>query len=265
MSPLALLAPLALASTTVVSPTHRALSDASIDIELPAPVAPSVRTGLMLESGLFHGDEVPSAKSLPTNGWLALTVRDDQMVLATVDVTARASIDPFLDDVGASPSGVEVTAQLADLAGGEPLLLLHGLPLQPGPVAGEWPAAELLTAGTSHLLPASAQTTRLVVTDGDGLDDPDLVDTRAGVRLMLLRESADGSIVRQELDALPSVDLDGGPYLLWAGDLDGDHQADLLLELDSSYNRSRTVLMLSSMAEDGDLVGIAAELDTTGC
>lgn len=263
--PLFIALTLAAASASVPPSTAAPLADAPIALELPAastpaPVAPS---GLMLEPGLFHGDEVLAPTATPATGWLALVADHDRLTLVPAGVQARVAFDPLTDQPG-HPTGVEIISLVGEDAG-EPVLLLHGLPLQPGPVAGDWPSATLLAAGTSHRLPATSAETRLVVTDGEGVADPERVEPRSGVQLLLQREQADGTVVIQHLDALPGADPEGGPYLLWAGDLDADGHADLLLEIDADYNRSRTVLLLSSQAADGDLVGLAAELDTTGC
>lgn len=265
MSPLIPLAlALAVASASVPPHSPTTLSDAPIAIELAAADAPATAPlGLMLEPGLFHGGEVPAPSETPATGWLALVADHDQLALVPAGVQARLAFDPIIDAPG-RPTGVEVMG-LVDLASGEPVLVLHGLPLQVGPVAGGWPSASLLTAGTSHRLPAAGAETRLVVTDGEGVVDLGRVDERSGIQLLLQREQADGTAVIQHLDALPAADPEGGPYLLWAGDLDRDGHADLLLELDTSYNRSRTVLLLSSLAAPGELVGVAAVLDTTGC
>ena len=64
--------------------------------------------------------------------------------------------------------------------------------------------------------------------------------------------------------SLARVGNDGPPQILWAGDLDGDRVADVLVEL-QGYPGSRRAVFLSSFAEPGQLVGKAASLDTAGC
>ena len=57
----------------------------------------------------------------------------------------------------------------------------------------------------------------------------------------------------------------GPPQILWAGGLDGDRVADVLVEL-HGYPGSRRAVFLSSFAEPrGSLVAKAASLDTAGC
>jgi hypothetical protein len=61
----------------------------------------------------------------------------------------------------------------------------------------------------------------------------------------------------------PALGDDPSPHLLWAGDLDGDCRPDPLLDLTDHYNLA--LLWLSSEAEAGDLVGLAAERRYPGC
>ncbi|MDE0300313.1 MAG: hypothetical protein OXN17_16880 [Candidatus Poribacteria bacterium] len=52
-------------------------------------------------------------------------------------------------------------------------------------------------------------------------------------------------------------------YLLWAGDLDRDGQLDMLIDTVCDYNASGPMLLLSSFAEDGDLLQMVAQFETS--
>ena len=52
-------------------------------------------------------------------------------------------------------------------------------------------------------------------------------------------------------------------YLLWAGDLDRDGQLDMLIDTVCDYNASGPMLFLSSLAEDGYLLQMVAQFETT--
>ena len=52
-------------------------------------------------------------------------------------------------------------------------------------------------------------------------------------------------------------------YLLWAGDLDRDGKLDMLIDTVCDYNALGPVLFLSSIAEDGDLMNMAAQFETS--
>jgi len=56
-----------------------------------------------------------------------------------------------------------------------------------------------------------------------------------------------------------------GLRLIWAGDLDGDGKLDLLVDITNHYNGSGSALFLSSKAKSGEIVGLAAKLETVGC
>jgi hypothetical protein len=59
--------------------------------------------------------------------------------------------------------------------------------------------------------------------------------------------------------------LDVEHYIVFAGDLDHDGRLDLIANLSRHWNEWRPVLLLSTEAKNGELVGVAAELSTTGC
>lgn len=52
-------------------------------------------------------------------------------------------------------------------------------------------------------------------------------------------------------------------YLLWAGDIDRDGRLDLLIDSICDYTTSGATLFLSSLAEDGNLLGKTAQFKTT--
>lgn len=59
--------------------------------------------------------------------------------------------------------------------------------------------------------------------------------------------------------------LDVVHVIHFAGDVDHDGRLDLIADLSRHWNESRPTLWLSSAAKDGQLVGMTAELSTTGC
>ena len=60
------------------------------------------------------------------------------------------------------------------------------------------------------------------------------------------------------------IGSDDLPQFLWASDLDGDGKVDVFLNLTNHYNLSKYVL-LSTHAKDGEILGKAAALLTSGC
>ncbi|MDH3251812.1 MAG: hypothetical protein OEM41_03410, partial [Ignavibacteria bacterium] len=55
------------------------------------------------------------------------------------------------------------------------------------------------------------------------------------------------------------------PLLLWAGDLDGDHRIDFVLDTSNHYNVDEVTLFLSSQAPKGSLVKAVAVSRRVGC
>ena len=68
---------------------------------------------------------------------------------------------------------------------------------------------------------------------------------------------SDGSGKEQLIVAVPSFEH-AFMAIRWIGDLDGDRKPDLLLDISTHYEQEVVVLYLSSLAEDGELVGAAA-------
>ena len=71
---------------------------------------------------------------------------------------------------------------------------------------------------------------------------------------------SDGSGKEQLIVAVPSFDH-AFMAIRWIGDLNGDRKPDLLLDISTHYEQEVVVLYLSSLAEDGELVGAAAVSD----
>lgn len=193
--------------------------------------------GEILFTGSFHGDEV-KARSGET--WLCLmaTETGDELKTCTVDV--KTVFDPIMDE----NTGREVSIR----DGGEAMLLvrnIHGL--KPGPV-------RTFFSGTWSLRPENGSL-------GLG-SEMQLEMGREGVWHTV--EFRAGSTRKQVLWRNEYVG-DGSPLLHWAGDLDRDGKLDLLIDVTDHDNLSRRALFLSSLAKEGELVGLAGLFDSVGC
>lgn len=193
--------------------------------------------GEILFTGSFHGDEV-KARSGET--WLCLmaTKTGDELKTCTIDV--KTVHDVIADD----NSGKEVSVR----GGGEAVLLVRNVPgLKPGPV-------RTFFSGTWSLRPENGSL-------GLG-SEMQLEMGREGVWYTV--EFWAGSTRKQVLWRNEYVG-DGPPLLRWVGDLDRDGKLDLLIDVTDHDNLSRMALFLSSLAKEGELVGLAGLFDSIGC
>ena len=215
--------------------------------------------GVFLNVGIFHGGEAPA-----TDGerWLGLYPTDAGWELAAVTVRVRTVPDPLFGSPGAPedpPTGAEVTTDRTQRTptddGSETYLtddarfFVRADGLTPGPVAtafaGRWP----FEAGAALALELPG---------GLGAADLDAAGLAGRPHELVL-----------ELDGQPvlhHVNRDEGyASLLWAGDLDRDGALDFVLDASDHYNLSAPQLWLSSAADDGAPLGLAARHETTGC
>jgi hypothetical protein len=204
----------------------------------------------LLYGSEFHGDEVPLNVGA---GWMALTCHDNECALSPAQVCARRVHDVIVDEDEKVDTGVAISSSVAD-----PVFLVRNVKLKTGKVAvafrGEFQLglssfAKPLRLGREEyvLLPESPRR-------GDDEDFP------RGYTLTLHKGNK-----HQVIFSLPEGGSDSRAELLWAGDIDGDGKLDLLINASDHYNVEHWRLWLSSYAKPGELVGVAAELVTTGC
>ncbi len=209
----------------------------------------------------YHGDEITAGDG---DVYLAVMRDDDGWKTVAAAIRVAKVEDPILDAPG-EMTGKEVRVEQA-----EPIFLVRGSGLAPGPVetlesqgrslfrspSFEWTLAN----GERYLLsvhcPGPAEVSEEARARGEL---PDAWRELCALRLSYGARS-------QELAELPVNRLhDSGARLLWAGDLDRDGRLDLLLDLSDHYNMSQPTLFLSSAASDRDIVAPVARLVMTGC
>jgi hypothetical protein len=197
--------------------------------------------GEILFTGTFHGEEV-TARSGET--WLCLmsTKTGEELKTCTIDVR------PVHDLIAEDNSGKEVSVR----GGGDPVLLVRNVPgLKPGPV-------RTLFLGRAALRPENT------LWIGSGEQAAVWLAKETGTYSIVLSKGAIGDKAPQVLRA-DAYDSDEPPKLHWAGDLDRDGKLDLVIDITNHYNLSRMALFLSSLAKEGELVGLAGFFDSGGC
>ncbi|HEX3126623.1 MAG TPA: hypothetical protein VH394_04775 [Thermoanaerobaculia bacterium] len=193
--------------------------------------------GEILFTGTFHGDEM-TARSGET--WLCLmaTKTGDELKTCTVDV--KTVFDPIM--------GANTGKKVSIRGGGEAVVLVRNIPgLKPGPV-------RTLFSGLWSLRPEN----------GSLLLGPEMRLEMGREGVWYTVEFWAGSTRKQVLWRNEYVG-DGPPMLHWAGDLDRDGKLDLLIDITDHDNLSRMALFLSSLAKEGELVGLAGLFDSVGC
>lgn len=192
----------------------------------------------ILITGMLHGDEVQARSG---EAWLCLMSARDQEELRPCTIEVEQVYDPIMED----DTGKAVSLR----GGGNALVLVRNVPsLTPGPVRTYF-------LGKAHIAPEAylgvggERRLQIALQKDKGSYSLILWDSKGNVR-QTLRE-----------DAFP----DGGPSLLWAGDLDRDGKLDLLLDISNRYYVSEIALFLSSLAGPGELVGNAGILRSADC
>ena len=218
-----------------------------------AAASPTESEIQLLQVGAFHGNEV-SAESGEV--WLGLYSTPDGYTLIPSRITVETVYDPFVDNAG------EQTGKVVSVEGEtRPLLLIKGLD------APEAASIKTLSAEQIILSPGKSLSLRLdneneshLTVYGEGEVGPNGFTSLENYSLELSKGQ-----LSQELLAYSATN-GAIPTLLWAGDLDGDNQLDLVINATPHYVvSSAPILFLSSMAKEGNLVQKVAIFIATGC
>ena len=226
----------------------------------------------------FHGDEIPAKNG---DEWLGLFKQNEKYVLKPVKLDIKLVHDPIFDDDENIRTGKSVHIRGSN----RPLFMLNGIKaVRPGK------ALTFYRGPTDHdldiLLDRDIEAPNVFTTlDKDYSGSFSAAENRKyelrvikaknrdGQRILAL--SLESSDVRQILHTVRTWDEDltsNAPEwsgtlgtLYWAGDIDRDGKPDLYMELSAHENLVWKALFLSSTAEAGKHVKLAAEFLITGC
>ena len=220
------------------------------DQSVAPPVEPEIQ---LLQVGTFHGDEI-SAKSGEI--WLGLYSTPDGYTLVPSRITVEAVYDPLIDNAGEKTGKVVSVEEQT-----RPLFLIKGLNTPKRKFIRTLSAeGAILSPGKSLNLRLEGKNESHLTVYGEGDIGPNGFTSLENYSLELSKEQ-----LSQELVAYSSTNGTIST-LLWAGDLDGDSQLDLLISAPPHYAvYSAPMLFLSSMAKEGYLVQRAAIFVATGC
>lgn len=217
-------------------------------------VALSVETEIqLLQVGVFHGNEV-SAESGEV--WLGLYPRSDGYTLIPSRITVETVYDPLVDSAGEQTGKVVSVEERT-----RPLFLVKGLKAPKRKFIRTLSAGQtLLSPGKSLDLRLDAKTENHLTAYGRGYVGPNGFTSLENYSV----ELSQGQF-SQELLAYGSTN-GAIPTLVWAGDLDGDSQLDLVVNATPDYTvYSAPMLFLSSVAKKDSLVQRVAIFIATGC
>ena len=223
-----------------------ALSDAAAKKGASTPIQ-------LIETGQFHGDEITAQTG---EQWLGLYPAGSDCVLIPSTLTVEAVHDEIVDQDPEVKTGKRVSVDLYP----DPIFLLKGAEmLQPGLVATVFEESKSLSNGDIVELKLFEKEYQLRV---EGESSPTFDYITPDSKLLLT--------IGERTQVLYSLEGSGGIndpnwHLIWAGDLDGDAQLDLYMDLSFHYNISQRKLFLSTQARKGNLVKEAATFVTSGC
>jgi len=203
----------------------------------------------LLETGSFHGDEVSLKQP---RDWVGIFCKQGACEARPMMIHTARVHDEVVDEDSKANTGTSVTVSAPE----QPLFLVRGVNATPRKIPAWFVGEEGLDAGDSFHggFPSAGYALQV---EGKKTEDEPLPK---GSRLVFSHGSES-----QELFSLPKGGNDSYITVLWVGDLDGDGKPDLLVVTSWHYNVSHKVLWLSSLAKPGQLVGLAAILETTGC
>ena len=207
----------------------------------------------LLQVGTFHGDEV-SAESGEV--WLGLYATSDGYALIPSMITVEIVYDPLIDNTG------EKTGKMVSVKGQpHPLFLIKGLNAPKREFIKTLITEQtILSPGRSLDLGLDGRNEYHLTAYGEGDIGPNGFTSFENYSVELSKGP-----LSQELLAYSST-TGAIPTLIWAGDLDGDGQLDLVINATPHYTvYSAPMLFLSSMAKGGDLVQKVAIFIATGC
>lgn len=204
----------------------------------------------------FHGDQVEARNG---EKWLGVFEKDGRIELRET----RLRISKVFDELVDEPRSGQKTGKTVKASGpGKPLFLVRNARFQ----QGELPTVFLGKTWEDTLLPefedfpAEEVMTSFVPNTSQKF-------TMGGVRYELKAFSAlnpDGKPIYvlalesgNQRQILHTIKMDANSdlgNLYWIGDLDGDGKPDLYLDLFEKYNVENKVLLLSSEAENGQMV-----------
>lgn len=204
----------------------------------------------IVKTGTWRGSHVDIDVSLD---WYGLFSQQDGLKLEKVTVKVEEVSDPYVKALG------EKVAKKVSIERPEkPIFLVAGKRfLKPGRVTGKHYAYNVLVPEQNvDILFKGEEKYQL---SPYGSDFPNLSDNENATDQYGIWLRGGG---KEQLIVEDKYFFGTGPRLVWSGDLDGDDRLDLLLDCICEDKASNMALFLSSIAEESELLGMAAVWDS---
>lgn len=215
----------------------------------------SQNDAVMIFPGQFHDDEIDN--EFANQKWFGLFEMEDYYYVKKTTIHISKMYDPIADEDSLHPTGDFVQADLQ----GNCVLLINGISgLKERPLMG-------IELEDNFLLPGE-ETTFIyndlhykISAEGDPLDTA--TGWLNGKYRLLLEET--NQLHLKQIISEDSLYSESPFSIMWVGDLDGDNEIDLLINLSNHYNFNFPVLFLSSRKTKGNLLKRTAEFSSVGC
>lgn len=205
----------------------------------------------IMHSGQYHGNEIQASYG-KSKTWLGLYVSKKRGELRKTETHVRRVFDGIVDD---EKYPARYSGKLVESLNGDPVLMIKSTSLKTGkiataPIDGNQQGFELFGRHfeIKHQCKTSSQ-------------DPSLLDCEVflsdGQTQQMLGQTTESKEGKQD-ESLNTLEL------IWAGDLDRDGRADLILR-NSHYNGENTQLWLSSKAGKQELIKLVTTVARVGC
>lgn len=209
----------------------------------------------ILFPGQYHDDEVDNNDV--KKQWIGLFFNNENYYLAKTTIAISKIDDPVSDEDSLHPSGDFITVAGSDQC----ILLLSGSSFK------ERENIDHIDVQHNQLSPGEFiefgynDLKYKIYAEGDAYDET--TGWLNGAYRLYIRET--NRLFHNQLISSDSMYSESPYSILWVGDLDGDKEIDLLINLSANYNLSLPTLFLSGGKRKGELMKKSAQLASVGC
>ncbi|UTW62250.1 hypothetical protein KFE98_19960 [bacterium SCSIO 12741] len=212
----------------------------------------------LLICGMLHQEELP--ENWKEEGWVALLKVEGNHVLRMAHLQVDSVHDPLVDEED-QKTGWQVQTDTKD---DDCHILIRGLLLREKYLDPIWEKVGYVLPGDTLVQEYKGKTYRLTA-EGKLVEPSAELDWYGWERYRLfLERQSDEGWQKDTLVQIPDFN-EAMVTILFAGDLDGDGELDLILDKTFHYNLYNPALYLSIEAPQGKLLKLVAQHESVGC